>query len=121
MQPPRKTASRAKSCCSSAVEQVVAPLDRRAQRPLALGQVAGAAGEQRQPLVEPLEELLGRERLDARGGELEREREVVEAAADLGDGLVGLEVGLDRARPREEEADRLLVRRAAAPGTPARR
>ena len=35
VQPPRKTASRAKSRCSSLVEQLVAPLDRRAQRLLA--------------------------------------------------------------------------------------
>ena len=32
VQPPAKTASRAKSCCSFGVEQLVAPLDRRAQR-----------------------------------------------------------------------------------------
>ena len=43
VQPPAKTARRAKSRCSAGLEQVVAPVDRRAQRPLALGQVAGAA------------------------------------------------------------------------------
>ena len=70
------------SRCSSAVEQLVAPVDRRAQRALALRQVAGAAGEERQPLLEPFEQLRRRERLHPRGGELERERQVVEAAAD---------------------------------------
>ena len=50
--PPAKTAKRAKSCCSSGVEQLVAPVERRPQRPLALGQVArrrrsGAPGDRR--------------------------------------------------------------------------
>ena len=38
-------------------QQLVAPLDRGAQRPLALGGVAGAAGEERQPLLEALQEV----------------------------------------------------------------
>ena len=41
----RRRAARA-ALCSGGVEQVVAPLDRVAQRALPLGQVAGAAGEQ---------------------------------------------------------------------------
>ena len=45
-QPPTKTPSRANSACSASVEQVVAPVDRVAQRLLALGQVDGAAGEE---------------------------------------------------------------------------
>ena len=39
------------------VEQVVAPGDRRPQRLLALRGVARAAGQQRQPVLEPLEQL----------------------------------------------------------------
>ena len=102
------------------VEQLVAPLDRAAERALALGQVSRAAGEEPQPLLEPLEDLRRRERLHARGGQLERERQVVEPPADLGDGLVGLEA---RARPRGRARGRSRRpprARAAAPGTPAR-
>ena len=91
-------------------EQLVAPVDRRPQRALPLGQVPGTTGQERQALREALEDLVGRERLDARGGELERERQVVETAADLRDRLVALEVGLDRLRARQEEADTLVGR-----------
>ena len=51
VQPPAKTASRRKSVCSSGVEQVVAPGDRVAQRPLPRRQVARAPGQQRQRCV----------------------------------------------------------------------
>ncbi len=51
-----------------------------------------------------------RQRLHTRCGELEREWEVVEAPADLGDVVVRPEVGRNRARSRKEEADALLVR-----------
>ena len=64
-------------------EEVVAPLDRRTQCPLALGGVAGTARQDGERRVEPLEEPLGREQLRPRRGELDREWEAVEAAADL--------------------------------------
>ena len=120
-------------------EQVVAPVDRRAERLLARGQVARAAGEEVEALLEPGEQRLRGEQLGARGGELDREREAVEADADLGDrGRVRVrhgEVGLDGAGALDEERDRLVLRerrdrragargragRAAAPGTRARR
>ena len=102
-------------------EQLVAPVDRRAQRALALGQVSGAAGQQRQALRQALEDLAGRERLDARGGELERERQIVEATADLRDRFVALEVGLDRPAPVPGRGRRPPRARAAAPRRPAPR
>ena len=68
-------------------QQVVAPGDRVAQRPLALVGVLGAAGQQGQPLVEPAQERLRRERAHPRRGQLDRERQAVEPAADLRDGL----------------------------------
>ena len=40
-------------------EQVVRPVDRGTQGALPLGQVAGAAGEEREPLLEPLEQRVG--------------------------------------------------------------
>jgi hypothetical protein len=54
------------------VQQVVRPFDGAAQRPLALGEVSGATCEEREPLLQPFQDLGGRERLDARGSELER-------------------------------------------------
>ena len=72
--------ARANSRLASGVEQVVAPADRGAQRLLALRRVARAAAEQ----VEPARRggrgsSGGREDLDPRGGELDRQREPVEA------------------------------------------
>ena len=85
MQPPAKTARRAKSVCSLGAEQVVAPVDRRAQRLLAGRQVARPGAEEVEALLEPGEQRLGREQLRASGRELDRERQAVEADADLGD------------------------------------
>ena len=71
------------------------PVERRAQRLLALARVA-AALQQVEPLPEPLEDLPGREHARARGRELDRERQVVEACAELGDLVVRLEPGAER-------------------------
>src|SRR5436190_9173800 len=62
------------------VKELVAPLDRRAQRPLALRRVSSAAREDRQRALEALEQLVGREQARARRGELDRKREPVQAA-----------------------------------------
>src|SRR5207249_813895 len=77
--------------------------------PLALGQVSGTAGQEWQALFEPLEDLRRRQRPHARGGQLESERQVIEATTDLGDHFVLLEIGLDRPRSRQEEVDALLA------------
>ncbi len=104
---PAKTESAAKSCSGVVVEQVVAPLDRGAQRALALGGVTRAARQQRERRVEALEEPLGSEKLRTRGGELDRERESVEPAADRLDGRVGRELPPDRTGPLDEERGRI--------------
>src|SRR6266516_3199627 len=84
-------------------EQVVRPGDRRPQRLLA--RVGVAAGpEQVQSLRDPLEDLSGCEHADPGGGELERQRQVVEPAAQLDNSLVRLD-----ARPRAEQLDRLWL------------
>ena len=62
-------------------EQVVRPADGRVQGLLA--RIGVAAALELDAFPEPLEQLLGREDRDARGRELEREREVVEARAEL--------------------------------------
>ncbi len=93
-------------------QQVVAPVDCRAKRVLAFGQVAGAAARELQR--QEREELGGRVLARARGRELDRQREAVEPAADLGD-LVCLlarpaEAGRDRGRARDEEPRRVAQR-----------
>ena len=77
-------------------EEVVAPRDRRLERALALGQIACAAREKQQSLAEALENVSQGEHLDPHGREFERKRKVVETAADLGDRIISLKVGLDR-------------------------
>ena len=67
-------------------EQVVAPIDRGAQGLLARQGGAAAAGQQAKGIVQPRGDLLDAEHLHAAGGQLDRERNAVEPAADLGDG-----------------------------------
>jgi hypothetical protein len=66
-------------------QQIVAPADGVAQRPLPRRQVAGTTGQYPQPVSQALQEDGGREELDAGGGQLDRERQPVEPPADLGD------------------------------------
>src|SRR5438067_6692921 len=88
-------------------QQLVAPLDRRAQRLLA--RVDGAAGlEQIQPLREPLDELFGREDSDARRRQLERERQVLEPRAELRYRGARDEARQRCTRPRQEELRAVL-------------
>ncbi|MGH3134485.1 MAG: hypothetical protein ACRDNY_12240 [Gaiellaceae bacterium] len=79
------------------------PLDRCSQRLLA-GIGIAPSSEQVEPLGEPLERLRRREHVRPGGGELERERQIVERTAELVDGRVRL-----RPRPRTEELDRLRI------------
>jgi len=53
----------------------------------AVARIGRPAGEpqQAEPIIEPLEQCVEPKRRNARGGELERERNTVEAAADFGD------------------------------------
>jgi hypothetical protein len=90
-------------------QEFVAPFDRRPKRPLAFRDVPGAAGEQRKTLFEPLEDLLRGQSFHACGRKLDREREIVEALADLRHRLVGAEVGVDRPRPGQEELDPVIA------------
>ncbi len=96
-------------------EEVVAPLDRRTQCPLALGGVAGTARQDGERRVEPLEEPLGREQLRPRRGQLDREREAVEAAADLLHGRVGSDLAPDGVGALDEQRGGLLLRKRLEP------
>ena len=73
-------------------QQVVAPLDRRAERSLPSGRVAGAGGQHGQTVIEPLEQRRRVKRAQTRRCELERQRQPVEAAADLRRTVVGNEI-----------------------------
>ena len=83
VQPPAKTASRAKSRCSSVVEQVVRPGDRRTQRLLAAARRRGRRLRRSSRCPSRSSELPRREHTRSRGGQLERQRQVVEPAAEL--------------------------------------
>ena len=65
-------------------EQVVAPGDRGAEGLLARRQVAGAAGEQRQPPVQLTEQRRRREHLAACRREFDGERQPIQVPADRG-------------------------------------
>ena len=98
------------------VEQPRRPLDRRAQRPLPLGQVAARVDQQPQPAVEPLQDAGRRQEPHARRGQLDRERQPVQRLADRDDGR-GVrrrerEVGLDGPGAFDEQLDRGRYRRA---------
>ena len=70
------------------------------QRLLPDGHVTRSAPQQLQPVPEPLDQRLRREQAEPGGGELDGERQAVQAQAELGDGLCILsrqsKVGLDR-------------------------
>ena len=80
--PAGEDGERAEHAARRVVEQVVAPVDRRAQRALPLGQVARAARQQREALVEPLQQLRSARAADAGGGQLDGQRQPVQAPAD---------------------------------------
>ena len=90
----------------------MAPLEGRAQRPLAARQVLRAADEQVERPVETMVHRRGRQELRARSGELDRERQPVEPRADLGDCggvlLVELEVRVDGAGTGGEQPHRVV-------------
>ena len=64
-------------------EQLVAPRDRGLEGSAALRLAAGRVAQHAEAIVEPPRDLLDRQRLGARRGELDRERQAVERAAQL--------------------------------------
>ena len=93
------------------VQQVVAPRDGPAQGALSLGDIAGAARQERQASVEPGEDCRRIEELGAGRSQFDREREAIEADADGRDRRcvlrVELEVGANGSRALDEERDRI--------------
>lgn len=73
----------------AAREQVIAPIDQRALRLLARQRRPAATSEQAEAVVEPLRHLLHRHRTHPGRGQLQRQRNAIQPAADLGnDGRV---------------------------------
>src|SRR5262249_12181065 len=65
-------------------QQVVAPGDRVPQCLLPGRQIARSANQQSQTLLQPRQQPFGREQLDARCRQLDRQRQPIQPAADLG-------------------------------------
>ena len=65
-------------------EQLVAPLDGGAQRLLAQRRVARAAAQQFKPPAQPVEQRFGREEPQPRRRQLNRQRQTIQPATDLG-------------------------------------
>ena len=105
------TPSRSNRRRAGRVQQLVAPRDRAAQRPLALRDVGRPRARQVEPALEPLVDRGRREEPDPRGGQLDRERHAAEVGDDRGDvagvGAGDREARLDRAPPGDEQADGL--------------
>jgi hypothetical protein len=76
---------------------------------LTFWQISRPTGEERQPLLEAPKDAVERERLDARRGELERERKTVETLADFRYGPVCVEIRLNGPRARQKEGDALVA------------
>ncbi len=95
------------------IEQVVAPVERHAQRLLMPWRITPAARQQLQPVSESRQQRRRREELRPRSGELDRERQAVESRTELGDGgrvlLAQREVGIGGLRARDEQLGRLIV------------
>jgi len=91
------------------LEQLVAPGDRVAKGALALVGVAAAAREEGQAFAQPFRQPSRRQHGQTRRSQLEREREPVQAAADLADHVrvagAQAEVGLHRLRALDEQLD----------------
>ncbi len=109
--PPGKTASRSASARSALGQQVPAPVDDGAQRAVARQRGAAAAGEQPEAIVEAPGDLLGRQRAQAGGGELDRQRQAVQPAADLDDRGDVLRVDGEAGRRRRAAVGEQLDRR----------
>ena len=85
-QPARAAAVQAPSSASHR------PLQRRAQRPLPRGQVSRPSGQQVEPILETFQKRGQRQQSRPVGGQLDRERQAVQACADgIDDGAVVIE------------------------------
>src|SRR5579862_303624 len=87
----------------------MAPQDRRAYRPLPFGRRPRATGQDGETLLEPLEQERELEHLHTGCSQLDRERQTIEAPADLDNLTVRGEIGANGGRPLQEERHRLSL------------
>jgi hypothetical protein len=90
-------------------EQPVAPVHGGPERAVALGEVARPSREEREPVGQALEQLLGRERAHTRRRQLDREREPVQRGAELRHRPIRSELRPDRGRALGEQRDGSLA------------
>ena len=113
-EPGRKDRRARESLPLRVAKEVVAPVDRRAERLVALVGVAPSAREQIERVVQPFDHLRGREHSDAGGSKLDRQRQPVEERADRGDGggilVRQLEGVTGGAGSLHEQCDRVILR-----------
>jgi hypothetical protein len=106
-EPAREHAQAVEQCLLVGVEQCVRPVNRGSECLVTLHRRARPAGEETESLVDASRDLTRRHHAGAGGGQLDRERDAVEAAADLRDGghvLVGRSEATARVpRPVHEE------------------
>ena len=91
------------ACCGSA-QQVVRPVERRPQRPMTFDARPPAPGQQAEHVVEAIGDLGRAQRARPGRGELDGQRDAVEAAADPRDGLAS-RGGSRRRRPPRPGAE----------------
>ena len=105
-------------------QQLVAPVERRAQGLVARQRRAPAARQQPEAIVQERRQPAHAEGVDAGSRELDRERDAVQPAADLGDerriGIAQLEAVEDRRRALDEQLHRREAERLGG-GEPGRR
>src|SRR5204862_141467 len=109
----REDAQPSEQLLRARLEQVVAPVEGHAKRLLVLRRVAPAARQQRQTVREAREQRRRGEELRTSGRQLDRQRQALEAHAQLGDRrgvlLAEVEVRIGRLRAADEQLRRFLV------------
>ena len=96
-------------------QQLVAPVDGRAQRVVAGGRVASGGAGSAECHVQTFGDLGGRQQPAAGRGELDRQRQPVDAPADLRDrgsvAVAQIKRGIVGTRPLDEQRDRIVAGR----------
>ena len=112
--PPGERREACEALLLSFAEQVVAPVDGRAQRLLACGRVAGAGAERIERVVQAFGDLARRQQSAARRRQLDGQRQAVEAPAYLRD-----RPALASSRSKPGSWARARAQNSATAGTPA--
>ena len=113
LQPPTKMPEPPEEDALGWIQQVVAPIDGSAERPLSLGEIARGAGQERQASLQTAEDRLRVEQLDPGSGQLDGQGQAIQPRADAGDRrraeVVDLEVGAHGLCASDEERHRVVL------------